>query len=70
MTEMTKKERVRAALAGKPVDRPPFALWGHDFLREWSPEELVAATLDAYGADNHDFIKLNPRSACRGSRRP
>ena len=61
MPEMTKRERVRAALAGAAVDRTPFALWGHDFLREWSPEELVAATLDAYRTDGYDFIKFNPR---------
>ena len=38
------------------------ALWRHDFLREWSPEELVAATLEAYHADDWDFIKFNPRA--------
>jgi uroporphyrinogen decarboxylase len=61
MMEMTKRERVRAALASPPVDRVPVSLWGHDFLREWSPEDLVAATLDAYRADDWDFIKFNPR---------
>lgn len=62
MAEMTKRERVRAALAGEPVDHVPAALWGHDFLREWSPEELVAATLEAYRADDWDFVKFNPRA--------
>ncbi len=62
MTEMTKQERVRAALAGKPVDHAPVALWRHDFLREWTPEELVATTLEAYRADDWDFIKFNPRA--------
>ncbi len=33
MTAMTKKERVRAALTGEPVDRAPVAMWGHYFLR-------------------------------------
>ena len=61
MSEMTKRERVRAALDGEPVDHVPAALWGHDFLREWSPEDLVAATLEAYRADDWDFIKFNPR---------
>ena len=63
MAELTKKERVRAALAGKPVDRVPVSLWGHDFLREWSPEDLVAATLDAYRSHDWDFIKFNPRAS-------
>ena len=62
MAEMTRKQRVRAALAGNAVDHVPVSLWGHDFLREWSPEELVAATLDSYRAHDWDFIKLNPRS--------
>ncbi|TAK60547.1 MAG: hypothetical protein EPO22_09180 [Dehalococcoidia bacterium] len=62
MPEMTKKERVRATLAGKPADRAPASLWGHDFLREWSAEELVAATTDAYRANDWDFIKFNPRA--------
>jgi uroporphyrinogen decarboxylase len=62
MTAMTKQERVRAALTSQAVDRVPAALWRHDFLREWTPEELVAATLAAYRADDWDFIKLNPRS--------
>ena len=83
MAAMTKRERVRAALAGEPVDHVPVALWRHDFLLEWSPEELVAATLEAYRADDWDFIKVQPardllrrgvgqhlRSACRAAAAP
>ncbi len=66
MAEMTKKQRVRAALAGQPVDRPPASMWGHDFAREWSPEDLVAATLEQYHAYDWDFIKLNPRASYFG----
>lgn len=62
MDSMSKRERVRATLAGEAADRVPVALWRHDFLREWSPEELVAATLEAYRADDWDFIKFNPRA--------
>jgi uroporphyrinogen decarboxylase len=62
MPDMTKKSRVRAALASEPVDRAPASLWGHDFLREWSAEELVASTLEAYRANDWDFIKFNPRA--------
>jgi len=58
---MTKKERVRAALRGDPVDHVPVSLWGHDFLREWSVADLAAQTLEAYRAHDWDFIKLNPR---------
>lgn len=66
MTAMNKRERVRAALAGKEVDRAPVSLWGHDFLREWSPRELADATLDAYRRHDWDFIKFNPRSTYFG----
>jgi uroporphyrinogen decarboxylase len=62
MADMMKKERVRAALKGRPVDRVPVSLWGHDFLREWRPRDLVEATLDGYREGNWDFIKFNPRA--------
>ena len=61
MPEMTKRERVRAAISGEPVDRAPASLWGHDFLREWSNDELVGATCEQYEAYDWDFIKINPR---------
>ena len=61
MAEMTKRERVRAAISGEPVDRAPASLWGHDFLREWSNDELVGATCEQYEAYGWDFIKINPR---------
>ncbi len=59
---MTKKERIRAALAGQAVDRVPAAFWGHDFLREWSPETLAAYTVERYRRYDDDLIKLNPRA--------
>ncbi len=63
MTEsMSKTDRVSAALRGEPVDRVPVSAWWHDFLREWSPEGLAQATLEAYRAYDWDFIKVNPRA--------
>jgi uroporphyrinogen decarboxylase len=62
MAEMTSRARVRAALAGHPVDRPPVSLWGHEFLREWSAADLVSSTLDLYRPYRWDFIKFNPRA--------
>lgn len=59
---MNKKERIRAALAGGQVDRPPVGFWGHDFLREWSPQEFAAYTVERYRRYDDDFIKLNPRA--------
>jgi len=52
---------VRAALRGEPLDHVPVSLWGHDYLREWSPQDLAAHTLESYRAHHWDFIKLNPR---------
>ena len=59
---MDKKERVRAALAGRPVDRPPVSFWGHDFFREWSPRDLAEYTVEYQRRYDHDFVKLNPRA--------
>lgn len=59
---MTKWERVRSALVGGPVDRTPVSLWGHDFLREWSPEGLAEAMLDRHRRYDWDFMKVNPRA--------
>lgn len=59
---MSKPERVFAALRGDEVDRVPVSAWWHDFAREWSPEGLAQATLDAYRRYDWDFIKVNPRA--------
>ena len=61
MAEMTKRERVAAAAGGEPVDRAPASLWGHNFLREWSNDELVGETVEQYERYDWDFIKVNPR---------
>lgn len=47
-------ERVRAALAGRVVDRPPFTAWYHFGLQHATPERVAQAHqeyLDAYGLD-------------------
>ncbi|HUF53342.1 MAG TPA: uroporphyrinogen decarboxylase family protein [Dehalococcoidia bacterium] len=61
MAEMTKTERVMAALRGEDVDRVPVSAWWHDYPREWSPADLAETTLEAYGKFDWDFIKVNPR---------
>jgi uroporphyrinogen decarboxylase len=60
--QMTKRERVFAALRGEEVDSVPVSAWWHDFAREWSAEGLADATLDAYREYGWDFIKVNPRA--------
>jgi uroporphyrinogen decarboxylase len=59
---MQKKERVRAALAGEPVDRVPMSFWGHDYLREWSPRGLADAMLEPFFHYDWDYMKVNPRA--------
>lgn len=59
---MQKKELVRAALAGRPVDRVPASFWGHDYLREWSPRGLADAMLEPFFRYDWDFMKVNPRA--------
>ena len=58
---MTSRERVYAALEGRPVDRPPIGFWGHFYHRESSAAALVEATLEFQREYAWDWIKLNPR---------
>jgi uroporphyrinogen decarboxylase len=61
MAEMSKSERVFAALKGAPVDRVPVSAWWHDYPMEWTASELAQTTLTAYRTYGWDFIKVNPR---------
>ncbi|HEX7474394.1 MAG TPA: uroporphyrinogen decarboxylase family protein [Dehalococcoidales bacterium] len=58
MPEMTKRERIQAALAGKRVDRPPVAFWRHFPGEDQSEDGLVQAALDFQTRYDLDFIKL------------
>jgi uroporphyrinogen decarboxylase len=55
---MTKIERVRAALAGKPVDRPPFTIWYHFGNQHASPERTAQAHLEFFEAYDLDLLKV------------
>ena len=57
---MDRKQRVDAALTGTPVDRLPVSIWGHDFLREWSAQDLARQTIENQRAYGYDFVKINP----------
>jgi uroporphyrinogen decarboxylase len=61
---MTKRERVMAALAGKPVDRVPVSLWLHNFATENSAETLAAETLRLAERFGWDFLKPQSRAQC------
>ena len=60
---MNKRERVEAALRGEPVDRVPISMWGHNYLKEWTPEGLAEAMLENYRAYDWDYMKVNPRAS-------
>ncbi len=60
---MNKIERVDAAVKGQPVDRVPVSMWGHDYLREWTPEGVAQAMLENYHAHDWDYMKFNPRAS-------
>lgn len=55
---MTKIERVRASVAGKPVDRPPFTLWYHFGNQHASPEWTARAHLDFFEHYDLDLLKV------------
>lgn len=55
------RARLAATIAREAVDRPPVSLWRHNFLREWSAEDLADETLSLYARFDWDLIKLNAR---------
>ncbi|MGI8562133.1 MAG: uroporphyrinogen decarboxylase family protein [Candidatus Dormibacter sp.] len=55
-------DRVKAAIAGEAVDRPPGGAWGHTYREEWSPEELAGVTIERARRHGWDFVKLQPRA--------
>jgi uroporphyrinogen decarboxylase len=61
---MTKRERVLAALEGKPVDRVPLSFWLHNFATENSAEGLAAESLRLARAFDWDFLKPQSRAQC------
>jgi len=60
---MTRRERIRAALAGESTDRPPVSMWRHFYDREGSAEALAASMLEFQRAYDWDFMKVNPRAS-------
>jgi len=49
---------VRAALAGKPVDRPPFSIWYHFGNQHASPERTAQVHLEFFEAYDLDLLKV------------
>lgn len=63
MAEMTKSERLMAAIRGEQVDRPPVALWRHFPGDDQRPEHLAAATVAFQRRYDFDFVKVTPASS-------
>jgi len=55
-----KRERIKAALAGKQVDRPPVALWRHWPIDDQDAELLALRALEFQQRYDWDFIKIPP----------
>jgi len=63
MAEMTRRERIAAALKGQPVDRPPVAFWRHWPVDDQYAESLAERTLEYRKRYDFDLIKLTPSSS-------
>jgi len=60
MKEMTKWERVEAALHGAEVDRVPISMWKHYHLQDRAPGLLAEVSLAFHRRFDTDLIKLTP----------
>jgi uroporphyrinogen decarboxylase len=57
---VNKRERVYAAMQGRPVDRLPISMWRHFHKQDQEPDQLAQATLDFYRHYDLDLIKVTP----------
>jgi uroporphyrinogen decarboxylase len=60
---MTKRERLEAAIRGEAADRPPVALWRHFPGDDYDAEELAASTVAFQRQYDFDFVKVTPASS-------
>jgi len=58
MAEMSKRERIQAALAGRPVDRAPVGFWRHWPGDDQREDSLALVTLEFQRTYDLDFIKF------------
>jgi uroporphyrinogen decarboxylase len=57
----TRRERLAAAVAGRPVDRLPVSLWRHFYVEERTRQGFVEALLNWQQTYDWDFLKINAR---------
>ena len=55
---MNKIDRIRATIAGKPVDRPPFTIWYHFGNQHASPERTAQVHLEFFEYYDLDLLKV------------
>jgi uroporphyrinogen decarboxylase len=60
MKQMSRRERIRAAIDREPVDRVPYAVWRHFPAVDRSPAGLAQATLRFHERYGSDFLKITP----------
>lgn len=58
---INREERVRAALAGKEVDRVPVAAWMHLSAFDQDPISLAEAEVDLTEKYDFDYIKMKTK---------
>ena len=58
METMTKRERIRNVLEGKPVDRTPVGFWLHFPEEMHHGEKAIEAHLDFMKATDTDILKI------------
>jgi uroporphyrinogen decarboxylase len=63
MNPLTRADRLRRAIAGQGVDRPPISFWGHNFAQENTAQALAAETVRVYEKYGWDFIKIQSRAS-------
>lgn len=60
MKQMSRRERIQAAIARQPVDRTPYAVWRHFPQVDRNPAGLAQATLRFHERYGSDFLKITP----------
>ena len=60
MKQMSRRDRIRAALNREPVDRVPYAVWRHFPAVDKSPAGLAQSTLRFHERYGSDFLKITP----------
>src|SRR3989454_2903991 len=63
---MNSRDRIRAAISGKPVDRAPVAFWRHFPGDDQRAESLAAAHVNFQKKSQWDFLKVTPASGYYG----